>query len=37
MRNNWRASLVLAAAVILALIAYIKVIAVKKLIVKPWV
>jgi hypothetical protein len=35
MRNNWRASLVLVAAVILAPIAYIKVIAVKKLVVEP--
>jgi len=33
-RNNWRASLVPAAAVIPAPIAYIKVVAVKKLVVK---
>jgi hypothetical protein len=33
MRNNWRASLVPAAAVIPAPIAYIKVVAVKKLVV----
>jgi len=33
-KNNWKASLVLAATVISALIAYIKVIAVKKLIVE---
>lgn len=36
-RNNWRASLVPAAAVIPAPIAYIKVVAVKKLVVGPWV
>src|ERR1700733_3034206 len=36
-RNNWRASLVPAAAVIPAPIAYIKVVAVKKLVVEPWV
>ena len=35
-RNNWRASLVPAAAVIPAPIAYIKVVAVKKLVVEPW-
>ncbi len=35
-RNNWRASLVPAAAVIPAPIAYIKVVAVKKLVVGPW-
>src|SRR5687768_8413639 len=34
-RNNWRASLVPAAAVIPAPIAYIKVVAVKKLVVEP--
>ncbi len=34
---NWRASLVPAAAVIPAPIAYIKVVAVKKLVVEPWV
>jgi hypothetical protein len=34
--NNWRASLVPAAAVIPAPIAYIKVVAVKKLVVGPW-
>ena len=34
--NNWRASLVPAAAVIPAPIAYIKVVAVKKLVVEPW-
>ena len=33
--NNWRASLVPAAAVIPAPIAYIKVVAVKKLVVEP--
>ena len=33
---NWRASLVPAAAVIPALIAYIKVVAVKKLVVEVW-
>ena len=37
MSNNWRASLVPAAAVIPAPIAYIKVVAVKKLVVGPWV
>ena len=36
MRNNWRASLVPAAAVMPASIAYIKVVVVKKLVVKPW-
>ncbi len=36
-RNNWRASLVPAAAVIPAPIAYIKVVAVKKLVVEFWV
>ncbi len=36
-RNNWRASLVPAAAVIPALIVYIKVVAVKKLVVETWV
>ncbi len=36
-RTNWRASLVPAAAVIPAPIAYIKVVAVKKLVVEPWV
>uniref|UniRef100_A0A0L0NMP1 Uncharacterized protein n=1 Tax=Candidozyma auris TaxID=498019 RepID=A0A0L0NMP1_CANAR len=36
-RNNWRASLVPAAAVIPAPRAYIKVVAVKKLVVEPWV
>ena len=36
-RNNWRASLVPAAAVIPAPIAYIKVVAVKKLVVEPWI
>jgi len=36
MRNNWRASLVPAATVIPAPIVYIKVVAVKKLIVKLW-
>ena len=36
-RNNWRASLVPAAAVIPAPIAYIKVVAVKKLVVELWV
>ena len=36
-RNNWRASLVPAAAVIPAPIAYIKVVAVKKLVVGFWV
>ncbi len=35
-RNNWRASLVPAAAVIPAPIAYIKVVAVKKLVVELW-
>jgi hypothetical protein len=35
-RNNWRASLVPAAAVIPAPIAYIKVVAVKKLVVEFW-
>ena len=35
-RNNWRASLVPAAAVIPAPIAYIKVVAVKKLVVEYW-
>ncbi len=35
-RNNWRASLVPAAAVIPAPIAYIKVVAVKKLVVGFW-
>ena len=35
-RNNWRASLVPAAAVIPAPIAYIKVAAVKKLVVELW-
>jgi len=35
-RNNWRASLVPAAAVILAPIAYIKVVVVKKLVVGFW-
>ncbi len=35
--NNWRASLVPAAAVIPAPIAYIKVVAVKKLVVELWV
>jgi hypothetical protein len=35
--NNWRASLVPAAAVIPAPIAYIKVVAVKKLVVESWV
>ena len=35
-RNNWRASLVPAAAVIPAPIAYIKVVAVKKLVVEMW-
>ena len=35
--NNWRASLVPAAAVIPAPIAYIKVVAVKKLVVEFWV
>ena len=34
--NDWRASLVPAAAVIPAPIAYIKVVAVKKLVVEPW-
>jgi hypothetical protein len=34
--NNWRASLVPAAAVIPAPIAYIKVVAVKKLVVERW-
>ena len=34
--NNWRASLVPAAAVIPAPIAYIKVVAVKKLVVEFW-
>ena len=34
--NNWRASLVPAAAVIPAPIAYIKVVAVKKLVVEDW-
>ena len=37
MRINWRASLVPAAAVIPAPIAYIKVVAVKKLVVGFWV
>jgi hypothetical protein len=36
-RTNWRASLVPAAAVIPAPIAYIKVVAVKKLVVELWV
>ena len=36
-RIHWRASLVPAAAVIPAPIAYIKVVAVKKLVVEPWV
>ena len=36
-RNNWRASLVPAAAVIPAPIAYINVVAVKKLVVEVWV
>ena len=36
-RTNWRASLVPAAAVIPAPIAYIKVVAVKKLVVEFWV
>jgi hypothetical protein len=36
MRNHWRASLVLAAMVNLAPIAYILVVAVKKHIVRPW-
>jgi hypothetical protein len=36
-RNNWRASLVPAAAVIPAPIAYIKVVAVKKLVVEFWI
>ncbi len=36
MRNDWRASLVPAAAVIPAPIAYIKVVAVKKLVVGLW-
>ena len=36
-RNNWRASLVPAAAVIPAPIAYINVVAVKKLVVETWV
>ena len=36
-RIHWRASLVPAAAVIPAPIAYIKVVAVKKLVVGPWV
>ena len=36
MRNNWRASLVPAAAVIPAPIAYTKVVAVKKLVVGFW-
>ena len=35
-RNDWRASLVPAAAVIPAPIAYIKVVAVKKLVVEVW-
>ena len=35
-RNNWRASLVPAAAVIPAPIAYINVVAVKKLVVEMW-
>jgi hypothetical protein len=35
-RTNWRASLVPAAAVIPAPIAYIKVVAVKKLVVELW-
>ncbi|KAF3948033.1 hypothetical protein CMV_025918 [Castanea mollissima] len=35
-RNNWRASLVPAAAVIPAPIAYIKVVAVKNFVVEPW-
>ena len=35
-RIHWRASLVPAAAVIPAPIAYIKVVAVKKLVVEPW-
>ena len=35
-RNNWRASLVPAAAVIPAPIAYIQVVAVKKLVVEFW-
>ena len=35
-RNDWRASLVPAAAVIPAPTAYIKVVAVKKLVVEPW-
>ncbi|GIY42589.1 uncharacterized protein CDAR_467001 [Caerostris darwini] len=35
-KNNWRASLVPAAAVIPAPIAYIKVVVVKKLVVEPW-
>ena len=34
--NNWRASLVPAAAVIPAPIAYIRVVVVKKLVVEPW-
>src|SRR3990167_5022296 len=34
--NNWRASLVPAAAVIPALIAYINIVAVKKLVVEIW-
>ena len=36
-RIHWRASLVPAAAVIPALIVYIKVVAVKKLVVETWV
>ncbi|KOS46522.1 hypothetical protein ACN38_g2553 [Penicillium nordicum] len=36
-RNNWRASLVPATAVIPAPMAYIKVVAVEKLVVEPWV
>ena len=35
MRNNWRANLIPAAAVIPAPIAYIKIIMIKKLVIKP--